>query len=162
MKPHTSSFSRHLIGGNRLRRPAFFKAYVIFWIHVSIGLALRFYFSHIETDYYFALVIIGSCAFSLAVYGAITHQPKYYLNIFSYLLIAGEVWNGPELGRPFSIAALILVTTSFYFFIKEQITTFLRPNFTNTSFISKNWPSIAFFCLVAVIAAILIRFKTVI
>lgn len=162
MKPRTSSFSRHLIGGNRLRRPAFLGAYIIFWVHVLIGLALGFYFSKIETHYFFSLIIIGSCSFSLIVYGAMTHQSKYYLNISSYLLIAVEIWNGPELGRPFSIAALIVTATSVYFLIKEQITSFLSGSMSNTGFISKHWQTITFFIFVAIIAAITVRFATII
>ena len=91
-----------------------------------------------------------------------THQSKYYLNISSYLLIAVEIWNGPELGRPFSIAALIVTATSVYFLIKEQITSFLSGSTSNTGLISKHWQTITFFIFVTIIAAITIRFATII
>ena len=124
MKQHTSSFSRHLIGGNRLQRPAFFGAYLLFWIHASVCFPLVFLLSKIETFYLISLIITGSCAFGFIAYGVINKQSKYNLNIFSYILVAVEIWNGPEVGLPFSVAALIIVSTSFYIFLKEELLKF--------------------------------------
>ena len=162
MKQYTSSFSRHLIGGNRLQRPAFFGAYLLFWIHASICLPLVFLFSKIEIFHLFSLIFMESCAFGFIAYGVITRQSKYNLNLFSYILVAVEIWNGPELGRPFSVAALIILSTSFYIFLKEELLKFENINESYNSLARKNWSSIAFFSLVAIIAAILIRFNTII
>ena len=162
MKQYTSSFSRHLIGGNRLQRPAFFGAYLLFWIHASICLPLVFLFSKIETFYLFSLIITGSCAFGFIAYGIINRQSKYNLNIFSYMLVAVEIWNGPEIGLPFSVAALIIVSTSFYIFLKEELFKFKNINVSHSNRARKSWSSIAFFSMAAIIGAILFRFNTII
>jgi hypothetical protein len=162
MKQQTSSFSRHLIGGNRLERPAFFGAYLLFWIHASACLTLAFIFSKIEIYHLFSLIIMESCAFGFIAYGVFTRQSQYIINIFSYMLVAVEIWNGPELGRPFSIAALVILLNSFYMFFKEQVLKFKNINLSNISQTRRNWLSIAFLSLVAIIAAIFIRFNAVI
>ena len=162
MRSQTSSFSRHLIGSTRLRRPPFFRAYVVFWSHTLIGLTLGIYLNNIEDSYLVSLVAVASCSFGLIVYGTITRQPKYFLNFFSYLLIAIEIWRGPELGYPFSVASLIIVATSLYFLINEQVTTYRHDSKSDSGIVSKYWQTIAFFSLIAVITAILIRFQTII
>ena len=162
MRSHTSSFSRHLIGSNRLRRPPFFGAYIVFWSHTLIGLTLGFYLDYIEDSYLVSLVAVASCSLGLIVFGTITRQPKYFLNFFSYLLIAIETWRGPQLGYPLSIASLVIITTSLYFLINEQVTTYRQDSNSETGIISKYWQNIAFFSLIAIITAILIRFQTII
>jgi len=57
---------------------------------------------------------------------------------------------------------LIVTATSVYFLIKEQITSFLSGSMSNTGFISKHWQTITFFIFVAIIAAITVRFATII
>ncbi|MAN25497.1 MAG: hypothetical protein CME10_14630 [Gemmatimonadetes bacterium] len=162
MRPHTSSFSRHLIGSNRLPRPAFFLAYVVFWGHMLIGLTVGFFFDQIEGRYFVSLITVGSCSLGLIVYGSITRQTKYLLNIFGYSLITIEIWKGPNLGHPFSIAALIITATSLYLVIYEQMSTYRTDRISGSKVINQHWQSIVFFSFIIIITAILIRFQTII